>query len=48
MQIDLPPHEYKSDREKPREPFFGPGAPNALAYVISFGIVFAISYWLRH
>lgn len=53
------PNEWQSDREKPREPFFGhsgpknepffgPEWPNALAYLISFAVVFSISYWLRH
>jgi hypothetical protein len=47
MDIDLPPKDYVSEREKPREPIFGPGLPGALAYVISllvtlFGIYYAI------
>jgi len=36
MDIDLPPKDWVSDREKPREPIFGPGLPDALAY--GFGL----------
>jgi hypothetical protein len=46
--LDLEPHNWKSEREKPREPIFGPGLPGALAWVVGFSIVFTISYWLRH
>jgi len=34
MDIDLPPHEWKSEREKPRESVFRSGAPEALAYAL--------------
>jgi hypothetical protein len=30
-EIDLPPEDWQSDREKPREPIFGRGAPYLLA-----------------
>jgi hypothetical protein len=30
-EIDLPPKDWQSDREKPREPIFGRGAPYFLA-----------------
>jgi len=50
MDIDLQPHEWK--REKPRvrrsgkpEPVFGPGAPEALAYAVSWLIVFFVLAW---
>ena len=35
MDVDLEPHNWKSDREKPREPIFGPGWPIALGVVLS-------------
>jgi hypothetical protein len=41
MDIDLPPKDWVSDREKPREPIFGPGFPGALAWLV--GLVAAIS-----
>lgn len=34
--IDLSSHEWESAREKPHEPFWGPGLPGAIAYVMSF------------
>ncbi|HWP27635.1 MAG TPA: hypothetical protein VNL39_14975 [Xanthobacteraceae bacterium] len=34
--IDLEPHKWTSDREKPREPFWGPDAPAMLGYLIGF------------
>ena len=37
--VDLDPHEWKSERDKPKEPFFGDGWPEALAYAIGFLIV---------
>ena len=46
--LDLAPYEWRSDRPKPREPFFGPGAPGALAYVIAFAITLTLMDWLRH
>lgn len=46
--VDLEPHNWKSDREKPREPFFGPGLPDFLAYVIPFTLTaIAVHYFLR-
>jgi len=35
--VDLEPHQWASEREKPREPFFGSGWPMAVGTVI--GIV---------
>jgi len=48
MNIDLPPSEYSSERKKPREPIFGPGLPNALAYLIGMFGVMAILYYFRN
>lgn len=48
MDIDLEPKDYSSDRKKPREPFFGPGLPSALAWLVSFVIVASITYYFRH
>lgn len=48
MYIDLDPKNYSSERKKPHEPIFGPGLPDALAYVISFAITVTALYWLRH
>jgi hypothetical protein len=45
--IDLPPHKWKSDRKKPREPIFGSGAPEGLAYIASWIATAALIYWLR-
>jgi len=45
--VDLMPREWKSEREKPREPFFGPGLPGAIAYLIGFAIVFSALYWIK-
>lgn len=33
--IDLEPYNWSSDREKPREPIFGPGWPIAVGIVLS-------------
>jgi hypothetical protein len=48
MDFDLPPKDWKSDREKPREPFWGPGAAQGLGYAVSLFATMAILYWLRH
>jgi hypothetical protein len=48
MEIDLPPHQWKSDRPKKREPIFGSGAPEGLAFIVSWIITFALIYWLRN
>jgi hypothetical protein len=32
--VDLPPHQWKSEREKPHEPMFGAGWPVALGMVV--------------
>jgi hypothetical protein len=48
MDIDLPPKDYSSERKKPREPIFGPGAPGVLAYLITWAIVFSGVYYFTH
>jgi hypothetical protein len=48
MDIDLPPSDYSSERKKPREPIFGPGLPDALAYLVGFFAVWTVIYLLRH
>jgi hypothetical protein len=47
-EIDLPPHEWKSEREKPREPFFGDGLPSAIAWLIGFSITVTAVYFVLH
>jgi hypothetical protein len=47
MNIDLPPKDYVSERKKPREPIFGPGLPNALAYLFGLFSVMSILYYFR-
>jgi hypothetical protein len=39
--IDLPPHQWTSDRAKPREPIFGPGWPAALGYLLQLFLTIA-------
>jgi hypothetical protein len=46
--IELNPAEWTSEREKPREPFFGPGLPDALAYLVGMFSVMALLYLFRH
>jgi hypothetical protein len=41
MDIDLEPSEYRSEREKPKEPFFGPGLPQFIVLVI---LIFVVAY----
>jgi hypothetical protein len=48
MDIDLPPRDYSSERKKPREPIFGPGLPDAVAYLVGMFAVVAILYWFRN
>lgn len=45
--IDLQPQEWRSERDKPHEPLFGPGAPAAIAWLIGFGIVVTVTYYFR-
>jgi hypothetical protein len=37
--VELAPHEWKSEREKPREPLFGPGLPFFVAFIVGLAIV---------
>ena len=46
--VELLPNEWKSEREKPREPIFGSGLPGALAYLVGFVIVFSVLYAFKH
>jgi hypothetical protein len=46
--IDLNPKNWKSDRPKGKQPFFGSGAPGALAYILSFAVVFTVLYYFRN
>jgi hypothetical protein len=48
MDIDLPPKDWVSERKKPREPIFGPGLPDALAYLVGMFTVVAILYYFRN
>jgi len=48
MDIDLPPKEWTSERKKPREPIFGPGAPGAIAYAAGWLLTVALVYFLTH
>lgn len=43
--IELNPAEWKSERDKPREPIFGPGAPVALAYGVTWLATFSLMYY---
>jgi hypothetical protein len=45
--IDLPPTEWKSEREKPAEPFFGKGWPEALAYLVGLALMVTATYFAR-
>lgn len=47
-KVDLYPYEWKSEREKPREPLFGPGLPGAIAYLVGFAVMFAAIYFAVH
>jgi hypothetical protein len=47
MEIDLPPKDWKSDRVKPREPFWGPGVWNGLAYLLGMVLMSWVMYLLR-
>jgi hypothetical protein len=38
QEIDLPPHEWVSERPKPKEPVFGPGWPVAVAVIVGLFI----------
>jgi hypothetical protein len=48
MDTNLPPRDLVSDQPKPREPIFGPGAPEAIAYAIGWIGTTAIICWARH
>ena len=46
--VELNPREWRSEREKPREPIFGPGLPGALAYAFGWIVTFSVIYWATH
>jgi hypothetical protein len=46
--VELLPKEWRSDREKPREPIFGSGAVDALAYGIGWIFTFSAIYYFTH
>jgi len=39
MDLDLDPHEWRSERAKPREPLLGKGAGEFLAWLTGFGLM---------
>lgn len=43
---DLLPHEWKSDRPKPKEPLFGPGVPSFLAFMFWLFVVALVSHYV--
>lgn len=45
--IDLRPHEWRG-KAQPGEPFFGSGAPQALAYAFGWIVVAGMVYFFRH
>jgi hypothetical protein len=46
-QIDLDPLQWRVDKPHKREPFFGEGAPEWVAYVIGLVIVLTVLSYLR-
>jgi hypothetical protein len=38
--VDLAPQDWKSEREKPKEPFFGNGLIPWLVYLVGFAITY--------
>jgi hypothetical protein len=48
MIIDLPPNEWRSEREKPKEPIFGPGLPHVVMWLTGFGLALLAGYLIRH
>jgi hypothetical protein len=47
--VDLPPHQWKSERDKPREPIFGDGWPILLGLVLTIALAtwFVESGWVE-
>jgi hypothetical protein len=45
--VDLAPHEWESEREKPKEPFFGPGVFWFIEVVIIWAVVTTIVHYWR-
>jgi hypothetical protein len=46
--VELHPKEWRSERDKPREPFFGKGLPGGLAYLAGFIVMFTVIYYATH
>ena len=51
--LDLEPHEYRvkgpaPERDKPHEPFWGPGAPDAIGYLIGLVLTVALLHLFTH
>lgn len=47
MNLDLEPSEWRSEREKPREPFFGKGLGPGLAWLLGFSLMVTIVHVVR-
>ena len=47
-KIDLEPHDWRSDKNKPREPFFGPGLKEWGPYLLGLTIFMTAMYYARH
>lgn len=48
MDIDLPPSEWRSERKKPHEPFFGEGAVEFFAWLIGLGTTATLIAIFKH
>lgn len=46
MDLDLNPNEWKSERDRPKEPFFGKGLPGAIAFAIGVIIAGLVKHYL--
>jgi hypothetical protein len=46
--IDLPPNQWRSERIKPHEPFFGPGLPGAIAWIAGYALTATAVYFVLH
>ncbi len=47
MNLNLMPHEWKSERAKLREPLFGSGAAGWGMWMAGFTLASVAGYWLR-
>jgi hypothetical protein len=46
--VDLDPQDWASEREKPKEPFFGDGLIPWLVYLAGFAIVSYAVHWIKN